>query len=278
MGSKKFIFKCLTFLIFAVSSIFLVGTQTKPYYDAKKIYEEVKPAVVDEERAKLREEKQVLILLYHNITDKRTISSKDDLYVHIDDFRDQLDYIVEKGYNVITIQELYKLRQKNEKIPEKTLVLTFDDGDKSSYDIVFPELKKRGLRASFFVTTRQLNEKGFVTKENLIEMEKAGQDIESQGHNNEDFINSSIATVHKSLYLSKKILEEILNKKVLFLVYPNSSFNSEVIRVAQDVGYEWALSTEAGKFYDHYMIMERVSVPGGSDLKQFKEKISEYGY
>ena len=276
--SGKRVFELLTILVIVLFSIFLVGYSTKSYYDAKKIYDEVKPVVVDEERAKLREENEVLILLYHNVTDKRSISSKDDLYVHIDDFRDQLDYIVDNGYNVVTVQELYDLRQNNQEIPEKTLVLTFDDGDKSSYDIVFPELKSRGLKASFFVTTRQLNDKGFVTKENLIEMHNAGQDIQSQGHNNEDFIDSTIAQVHKSLYLSKKILEETLNKKVLFLVYPNSSFNSEVIRVAQDVGYEWALSTEAGKFYDYYMIMERVSVPGGSDLEQFIDKLSEYGY
>ena len=209
---------------------------------------------------------------------KKKISSKDDLYVHIDDFRQQLDYLKDKKYNVVTLEELYKIRQNNEKVPEKTIVLTFDDGDKSSYDIVFPELEKRGLKASFFVTTRQLDDKGFVTKDNLIEMHKAGHDIESQGHNNEDFVESSVAQVHKSLYLSKKILEETLNKKVLFLVYPNSSFNSEIIKLAQDVGYQWALSTEPGKFYDHYLIMERVSVPGGSDLELLKEKLNEYGY
>lgn len=276
--SIKRLFELVIFSVIILFSIFLFGYTTKSYYDAKKIYEEVKPALVDEERARLRDEKEVLILLYHNVTDKKSISSKDDLYVHIDDFRDQLDYIVEMGYNVITLQELYDLRQNDKEIPKKTIVLTFDDGDKSSYDVVFPELEKRNLKASFFVTTRQLNEKGFVTKSNLIEMENAGQDIQSQGHNNEDFIESTIAQVHKSMYLSKKILEDILDKKVLFLVYPNSSFNSEVIRIAQDVGYEWALSTESGKFYDHYMIMERVSIPGGSDLNKFKEKLNEYGY
>ena len=268
----------LVVLFVMIGCIFLTGYSAKSFYDAKKIYNEEKPAIVDPERAKLREENQALILLYHNVTDKRSISSSDDLYVHIDDFRKQLDYLVDNNYNVVTLEQLYKMRKNEEKIPEKTIVLTFDDGDKSSYDVVFPELKKRGLKASFFVTTRQLNDKGFVTKEELIEMHNDGQDIQSQGHNNEDFIDASVAQVHKSLYLSKKILEEILDKKVLFLVYPNSSFNSEVIRLAQDVGYEWALSTEAGKFYDHYLIMERVSVPGGCTLEQFKEKLGEYGY
>ena len=251
---------------------------SKSYYDAKKIYDEVKPAVVDEERAKQRQENEVLILLYHNVTDKRSISSKDDLYVHIDDFRQQLDYIVENGYRVVTIEELYHMRQTGQEIKPKTLVLTFDDGNKSSYEIVFPELQKRGLKASFFVTTRQLNDKGFVTRENLIEMHNAGHDIQSQGHNNEDFLESTVAEVHKSLYLSKKILEETLNKKVLFLVYPNSSFNSLIIKLAQDVGYEWALSTEAGKFFDYYFIMERVSIPGGSTLEDFKNKLEEFNY
>ena len=277
MKKQKF-YKIFVAVVLSLFCIFITGYNVKSYYDAKRIYDEIKPAIIDEDRMKRREENSALILLYHNVTDEKKISSKDDLYVHIDDFRQQLDYLKDKKYNVVTLEELYKIRQNNEKVPEKTIVLTFDDGDKSSYDIVFPELEKRGLKASFFVTTRQLDDKGFVTKDNLIEMHKAGHDIESQGHNNEDFVESSVAQVHKSLYLSKKILEETLNKKVLFLVYPNSSFNSEIIKLAQDVGYQWALSTEPGKFYDHYLIMERVSVPGGSDLELLKEKLNEYGY
>ena len=264
----------LIFIIF----LFIGGQVAKSYYDAKKIYDEVKPALINEEMLNRKEKDEALILLYHNVTNSRQVSQEDDLYVHIDDFREQLDYIVENGYNVITLEELYRLRKSYAEIPRKTLILTFDDGDKSSYDTVFPELQKRNLKASFFVTTRQLGEKGYVTRENLVEMHNAGQDIESQGHNNEDFINTSLAQVHKSMYTSKKILEETLNKPILFLVYPNSSFNSEVIRVAQNVGYEWALSTEPGKFFDHYMMMERVSIPGGSDLEIFKQKLGEYGY
>ncbi len=155
----------MCFLILFV--VLLTNDYAKPFYDAKKIYEEIKPAVVDKDRAAQRKKNEVLIILYHNVTDKKKLSTEDDLYVHIDDFRDQLDYIVQNGYNVLTVEELYELRQNNEEIPPKSLVLTFDDGDKSSYNVVFPELKKRNLKASFFVTTRQLNDKGFVSKENL---------------------------------------------------------------------------------------------------------------
>ncbi|AID45008.1 Polysaccharide deacetylase [Candidatus Arthromitus sp. SFB-mouse-NL] len=277
MRGKK-VYKVLFPLLILVSFLSIGSQVAKSYYDAKKIYDEVKPSLTNEEMLSRKEKNEALILLYHNVTNSKKASQEDDLYVHIDDFRKQLDYIVGNGYNVITLEELYRLRKSCEEIPEKTLVLTFDDGDKSSYDTVFPELQKRNLKASFFVTTRQLGERGYVTKDNLVEMHEAGQDIESQGHNNEDFINTSLAQVHKSMYISKKILEETLNKPVLFLVYPNSSFNSEVIRVAQDVGYEWALSTEPGEFFDHYMTMERVSIPGGSDIDIFKQKLAEYGY
>lgn len=270
--------KFLLMLSVIIGFTFIFSYDVQSFYDAKRIYDEIKPAIVDEDRALRKEENEVLVLLYHNVTNSRSASQSDDLYVHIDDFRDQLDYIIENGYNVMTVEELYNLRRSGGDVPDRTLVLTFDDGDKSSYDIVFPELEKRNLHASFFVTTRQIGERGYVTRENLIEMENAGHDIQSQGHNNEDFIESPISVVHKSLYLSKKILEETLNKEVTALVYPNSSFNSEVIRVAQDVGYVWAFSTEPGKAYDHYMTMERVSIPGGSDLETFKQKLNEYGY
>lgn len=269
--------KSLIFILGIVLSVILLNNVVvKSFYDAKKIYNEEKPAIINEERLDRQKDNEVLILLYHNVTEDRSI--KDDLYVYLDDFRAQLDYIVENQYNVITMEQLYEMRKENQEIPDKTIVLTFDDGDKSSFDIIFPELQSRNLKGSFFLTTRQLNDRGYVTKEEVIEMHEAGHDIQSQGHDNEDFIDSSLASTHRSLYLSKKILEELLNKKILFLVYPNSSFNSEIIRLAQDVGYEWALSTESGLFYDHYLVAQRMSIPGAADLEEFKVILSEFNY
>ena len=102
MRGKK-VYKVLLPLLILVSFLSIGSQVAKSYYDAKKIYDEVKPSLTNEEMLSRKEKNEALILLYHNVTNSKKASQEDDLYVHIDDFRKQLDYIVGNGYNVITL-------------------------------------------------------------------------------------------------------------------------------------------------------------------------------
>lgn len=73
-------------------------------------------------------------------------------------FAGQLDY-VEKHYKVISPGDYNEFLRGNAEIRGKACILTFDDGLKDHYSNVFPELKKRGLRAGFFPMTQPLEEK-----------------------------------------------------------------------------------------------------------------------
>lgn len=69
--------------------------------------------------------------------------------ISANDFNLIIDFI-EENYNLITPREfIYKV--SNTSIRESDVCLTFDDGLKSQYEIIFPELQKRKLKAFFFI-------------------------------------------------------------------------------------------------------------------------------
>ena len=67
-------------------------------------------------------------------------------------------YLSKQGYNTYTLKQIEAFRRANQKLPKKSLLLTFDDGYYDNYSIVFPLLKKYNLKAIFFVNTLFIKE------------------------------------------------------------------------------------------------------------------------
>ena len=78
-----------------------------------------------------------------------------------EDFKRQLDFF--KGnFNVITMEEVIEAALKGRKLPEKALLLTFDDGYIDNYTVALPLLLERGLQGSFFVPAKPLVDGGLL--------------------------------------------------------------------------------------------------------------------
>ncbi len=89
----------------------------------------------------------VPILLFHHIDEDVNNSmtvSKEKLY-------EVLLHIDEKGFKTVTYDDLYGFVMHGTEMPDKPLMITFDDGYKSNYDILFPMLKETGQRATIFI-------------------------------------------------------------------------------------------------------------------------------
>jgi peptidoglycan/xylan/chitin deacetylase (PgdA/CDA1 family) len=94
------------------------------------------------------------VLVYHNVTDdngKKMPRMKDS--VSAKDFGRQLDLLKEKRFNVIALGQLHDLLVRRRTIPERTVVLTFDDGYRSTFSRAYPLLCDHGFPASVFLAT-----------------------------------------------------------------------------------------------------------------------------
>ena len=87
-------------------------------------------------------------------------------------FRADLDIILAKGYTPVLPGEL----AAGAPLPEKPILITFDDGYRSNYDLVYPILREYGVKAciSIIVLMPDLPTDNFCTWEQLREMTDSG--------------------------------------------------------------------------------------------------------
>ena len=125
--------------------------------------------------------KQVPILCYHQIRDWRPKDSKSakDYIVPVADFKAQLKMLADSGYNTILPDQLFNYLNYGTKLPEKPIMLTFDDTDLDQYTIAAPEMKKYGFKGVFFILTGSLGRPNYMSKAQVKELSDAGHVIGS---------------------------------------------------------------------------------------------------
>ena len=115
--------------------------------------------------------------------------------------------------------------------------ITFDDGHLTHFTNAYPALVEAGMDAEFYVNTAVIGRPGFVTWQQLEEMEAAGMSIQSHGHHHVFLADLDPATLRQELERSKKAIEDRLGKPVLVLAPPGGRYDRRVIETAETLGY-----------------------------------------
>ena len=110
----------------------------------------------------------------------------------------------------------------------KDVVFTFDDGGVSFLTIAAPILEKYGKSGVFFVSTKYIGTGGFLTKDQVKELEERGHIIGSHSHSHPDNIAAlSAVEIDKEWGESARILKEILGHEVTMASIPNGYGSKE---------------------------------------------------
>jgi peptidoglycan/xylan/chitin deacetylase (PgdA/CDA1 family) len=105
--------------------------------------------------------KKIAILMYHVFTGKRAcggIEDNEGLRLNFEKFRLQIQYL-KKYYNIISLDKMVEHYTKGVKLPLNPVVITIDDGYKSSYTLAYPIIKEFGVPATIFLTTDFIDKK-----------------------------------------------------------------------------------------------------------------------
>ena len=195
-------------------------------------------------------EKSVPILVYHSIAPAPLAGHESGTQKHyrIDPavFESELKYLKDNGYTTISFFKYSEHFASGMAIPDKSVVLTFDDGWQTQYDNALPILKKYGDTATFFIYTKVINPKHrtFMSWPEVLELDKAGMEVAS--HSISHPMLTKIIDIEKlrtEIAGSKKILEDKLGKKVNTFAYPFYMYNSKVSLEIKKAGY---ISARAG--------------------------------
>jgi peptidoglycan/xylan/chitin deacetylase (PgdA/CDA1 family) len=180
------------------------------------------------------------------------------MHIDRDTFRQHLRYLEMTGYNVIPLRHLYEyVAGQRASIPKNSVVITIDDGWRSTYTEAFPELQKRKFPFTVFIYPNIIGKtSNALSWTQIREMADAGVDIQShslthpyltkrhhRSKNDKDYSEWLV----KELAQSRKILEKETGRKVQFLAYPYGDFDDRVAKASARAGYAAALTCEFGK-------------------------------
>ncbi|MFD2515540.1 polysaccharide deacetylase family protein [Pontibacter locisalis] len=190
------------------------------------------PAIdLSADAASIFAKKQVPILCYHQIRDWQASDSKQakDYIVPTDRFKEQIKMLADSGYQTVLPDQLIAYLTTGAPLPEKPVMITFDDTNLDQYTNAVPELEKYGFKGVFFIMTVSLNRPRYMTREQVKDLSDKGHAIGSHTwdhHNVKKFQGQDWVT---QVEKPKKVLEEITGQPVTYFAYPFGLWNQQAI-------------------------------------------------
>ncbi len=181
-------------------------------------------------------------------------------------FANDLEFLARNDYITIDADTLLRHLQGKEKAPERSIVITFDDGAQNLYFVAYPLLKKFNKEAVVFIAPRFHKQAGDIDNhtlaplswEQIREMYESGV-FDFQSHTMEhryiprwpEFVELAGADpkligaltgqplgMEEDFRLSREIIEQKLNNKVCHLAFPKFFGNDGAIKIGRKAGYE----------------------------------------
>jgi peptidoglycan/xylan/chitin deacetylase (PgdA/CDA1 family) len=213
---------------------------------------------------------EVPILVYHRIRQAVWFRSRAErrLTVTPEIFDDQMKYLRDNGYRVITLANLVDHLTNSSQLPEKPVIISFDDGWEDQFVYALPRLEEYHYSATFFVVTNFVGSSGFVSWPQLRKLLDAGMEIGShtRSHPRLDKINDT-DRLWDQISTSKQILESQLGATVDEFAYPFGSYNAAAALIVKSAGYKAARACCVGRVQSDVYALRAVMAP--TDLARF---------
>ena len=215
-------------------------------------------------------EKGLPVLMYHFFYDKNNGKGKDGNWIEISKFEEQMKYLSENNFYFPTWEEVENYIDGETELPEKSVVITVDDGDPSFFELGVPIIQKYNVQATSFVVTYWYGDV-VENKQQNINYQSHSYDMHKAGANGKGVMLSwDYDKIKEDVLLS----QQVLGGATIFC-YPFGQYNDLDIKVLKDSGYKLALTTNDGRVKKGASKYElpRVRVDASTGIESFKKKV-----
>ncbi len=161
-------------------------------------------------------------------------------------FEQQLAFLKQEGYNVITLSDALAGLDGKKNLPERPLVITFDDGYKDNFYIAMPLLHRYGFPAVIFATTDFIGQDGFLSWEDIKIAKDKGFEFGSHTVSHKQLATLSREDMQREISNSRQLLRENAGVDARFLAYPFGSYNQQTVSLLSEAGYDGACTGITG--------------------------------
>ncbi len=218
---------------------------------------------------------------YHHVDPKL----KNSIAITPATFEAQLKVLKDGGYHTITARQLAEHNAGGPPLPDKPVMITFDDGWKNQFQFAAPLLKKYGYVATYFVNPQLIGRGGaYMTRDMLVALAADGNDIESHTWTHQALIRRGTENqldfqrrIMRQMTLSDAWIAKVIGKRPVALCYPFGYYDTEAVSRAKAAGYKLAFTTDEGvadaRPWDA-MIMKRFTINRADSVDGFKARLT----
>lgn|GEM_PF-783266 len=213
---------------------------------------------------------KVPILEYHDLS--QTIIPLKNFHspyvLHIAKFQEHMKWLYQNDYSTLLIDDLF-----TDNMLEKSVVLTFDDGHISNYQLAFAVLKEFNFIATFFMVPMFIGKKDYLAKEQILEMHEHGMKFGSHSLTHPYILSLSREEMIREVRKSKAKIQSILNNEIKHFSVPYGFYNKYLIQCLKQAGYKTLVTENFGyyKYRDNpFHVLPRFTVKSHFDLKSFQ--------
>lgn len=203
---------------------------------------------------------------------------------HPDQFYHDLQIIKQLNYQPVTFKDIISASS----LPQKPIIITFDDGYEILLDCAIPIMLEFGFRGIIYIPTDFIGQYNnwdvqwgryrfkHLNKDQLLELQRSGFEIGSHGISHRPLTTLSAEGLHREIAESKIILQELLQERVYSLSYPFGKFNWQTMKTTSETGYSYGLASihyrKVDSSYEQYAL-KRFNIYRFDQSRHFKRKI-----
>jgi peptidoglycan/xylan/chitin deacetylase (PgdA/CDA1 family) len=169
-----------------------------------------------------------------------------DLKVEPSNFVAELAALHRAGYHTIHQAQLFDALYKHGTLPPKPVLISVDDGYIDDITRILPALRRFRMVATFFVITGRMTEPGFLTADQIRQLDRAGMDVGDHTAHHVDLRLLTASQLKLETADSRRVLQGVLGHPVYYFAYPFGTFNARVLHSVHAAGFTMAYTTAGG--------------------------------
>ena len=200
------------------------------------------------------------------------------------DFAAQIDFLAREGYQVVPLVDFAAFLDGKKQLPRKAVVLTIDDGWKSTIEIAEPILAARNVKATLFLYTDFVGAGSALDWSEATRLKAGGViDVQSHSKTHADLTKRKAnenhaaygARLDRELSVPARVIADRLNVAPFAFAYPYGATDRKIADAAEKAGYRMAATVVRGPnpAFAHPFVLKRTMIYGGDDLATFARRL-----
>jgi peptidoglycan/xylan/chitin deacetylase (PgdA/CDA1 family) len=204
-----------------------------------------------------KKSQKIPILMYHSIAEQASEKFR-PFTLSPALFAEQIAYLHERGYAPLTVSQCIAAQQQNARqgLPERPVILTFDDGFADFFSEALPVLSQYHFPATLYIATAYVNgtshwlkrsgegSRRMLTWEQVREIAASGIECGAHSHHHLQLDTLSFAEAREEILTSKQLLEEQLAKPVGSFAYPHGYHSMAIKEMVRQSGFTSACTVK----------------------------------